>query len=71
MPQFVEGNHTFFAWCKRPGCPMACYRAVAVGSNLEAQQVWEPEHERMTAAPKTVAIIEVAVMVDVPARRTC
>src|SRR5262249_16838043 len=36
MPQFVEGNHTFFAWCKRPGCPMACYRAVAVGAT------WRP-----------------------------
>jgi hypothetical protein len=21
IPQFVLGNHTFFAWCKRPGCP--------------------------------------------------
>jgi hypothetical protein len=36
MPQFVEGNHTSIAWCKRPGCPMACYRAVAVGAT------WRP-----------------------------
>ena len=36
MPQFVEGNHTFVAWCKRPGCPMACYRALAVGAT------WRP-----------------------------
>jgi len=21
IPQFVVGNHTFFAWRKRPGCP--------------------------------------------------
>ena len=21
IPQFEVGNHTFFAWCKRPGCP--------------------------------------------------
>jgi hypothetical protein len=21
IPQFVVGNHTFSAWCKRPGCP--------------------------------------------------
>jgi len=21
IPQFVVGNHTFMAWCKRPGCP--------------------------------------------------
>jgi len=21
IPQFVVGNHTFIAWCKRPGCP--------------------------------------------------
>src|SRR5207253_6083082 len=21
IPQFVLGNHTFFAWRKRPGCP--------------------------------------------------
>jgi hypothetical protein len=20
IPQFVVGNHTFMAWCKRPGC---------------------------------------------------
>jgi hypothetical protein len=22
IPQFVLGNHTFIAWCKRPGCPV-------------------------------------------------
>jgi hypothetical protein len=21
IPQFVTGNRTFIAWCKRPGCP--------------------------------------------------
>jgi hypothetical protein len=21
IPQFVMGNHTFFAWCQRSGCP--------------------------------------------------
>jgi hypothetical protein len=36
MPQCVAGNHTFFAWCTRPGCPRACYRAVAVGAT------WRP-----------------------------
>jgi len=24
IPQFVYGNHTSIAWCKRPGCPVAC-----------------------------------------------
>ena len=24
IPQSVVGNHTFMAWCKRPGCPEDC-----------------------------------------------
>ena len=35
IPQFVEGNHTSIAWCKRPGCPMAC-GAIEVGAT------WRP-----------------------------
>ena len=49
MPQFMLGNRMFYAWCIRPGCP--CGYNHSGRCNLEVEQVWELEHNGMTATP--------------------
>ena len=58
MPQDTLGNRVFNAWCKRLGCPEGSFSGRC---NLEAEQVWELEHNGMTTAPKSTLRREVAL----------
>ena len=61
MPHPDVGNHPGDAWCIRPGRPSLTYMSRRGGCNLGAKRVWEPEHERMTAATKHRLPVEVAL----------
>jgi hypothetical protein len=56
MPRFMMGNHMFIAWCISPGRLREMYSYG--GCNLGGKQVWEPEHNGMTAASKTYASLK-------------
>ena len=53
IPQFVLGNHTGFAWCKRPGCPEE-FRAFAVGATWGSRKWGSLNTTGIMAAPQSV-----------------
>jgi len=50
IPRPMLGNQMGIAWRKRPGRPARWIRSG--GCNRGVEQVWEPEHKGMTAAPR-------------------
>ncbi len=50
IPRPMLGNQMGIAWRKRPGRPARRIRSG--GCNRGVEQVWEPEHKGMTAAPR-------------------
>jgi hypothetical protein len=50
IPRPMMGNQMGVAWRKRPGRPARWIRSG--GCNRGVEQVWEPEHKGMTAAPR-------------------
>ena len=56
MLQFMLGNRMIAAWCKRPSCYMSTESYG--GSNQGAEQAKEPEHNEMTAPPKSYPLLK-------------
>ena len=56
IPRPMLGNQMGIAWRKRPGRPARWIRSG--GCNRGVEQVWEPEHNGMTAAPKSASSLK-------------
>jgi len=56
IPRPMLGNQMGIAWRKRPGRPARWIRSG--GCNRGVEQVWEPEHKGMTAAPRRASSLK-------------